>query len=87
MGTRQGHRTIDLPLWRDAYICLDSVWLLKGGFRTPLGLYVASLLHVVEQGLGTLGVCAPVLVDVGVDAQFRWRKMPHAVKDCILERH
>ena len=79
-GNRAGsYRTIDLPLWRDAYSCLDSVGFLQRDFCSPHGLYAASLLHGVEHCLGTLGVCAPVPVHVGVDDQCGWRKLPHAV--------
>ena len=81
------YRTIDLPLWQDAYSCLDSVGFLKGDFCTLLGVYVASLMDGVDHCLRTLGVCAPVPVHVGVDAQCGWRKLPRPVKDYILGRH
>ena len=42
------YRTIDLAVWRDAYNCLDSLRLLKGDFWSPVGVYVASLLHGVQ---------------------------------------
>ena len=81
------YRTIDLLLWQDVYNRLDSVSFLKGDFCDPLGVYVAYLPHGVEQCLGTLGVCAPMPVHVGVDAQCGWRKLPHGVKDYIVRRH
>ena len=52
--------TIHLPLWQDAYSCLDSLGSLKGVSCIPLGVYVASLLHGIDHCFGTLGVCAPV---------------------------
>ena len=51
------YRTIDLPLWQDAYSCLDSSPFLCGDFRTAVGVYVASLLHGPDRCPGTLGVC------------------------------
>ena len=69
-GDRAGlYRTIDLLVWRDAYNCLDSVSFLRGDFCTSLGVYMASLLHGVEQCLGTLGVRAPVPMHVGANGQ------------------
>ena len=61
------YRTIDLPLWQDAYSCLDWLRFLKGDFCTPLGVYVASLLHWVDHCLGSLGLCAPVGIHVADD--------------------
>ena len=49
------YRTIDLPLWQDAYSCLDSLGFLKGKFCTPLGVYAASLLQGLTTALGPLG--------------------------------
>ena len=81
------YRTIDLPLWQDAYSCLDSVRFLRGNFCTLVGVYVASLLHGVDRCRGTLGVCAPVQVHGDEAVQCGWRKLPHGVKDYILGRH
>ena len=81
------YRTIDLPLWQDAYSGLDSLGFLKGDSCTPVGVYVPSLLHGVDHCPGTFGVCAPVQVHVGDDVQCGLRKLPHAVKDYILGRH
>ena len=52
-GYSHGHkagwcRTIDLGVWRDAYNYLDSLGFLKGDFCSPLGMYMASLLHGVD---------------------------------------
>ena len=85
--TVRSYRSIDLPMWQDTYSCQDSVGFLKGDFCTPLGVYVASLLYGVDNCLGTLGVCAPVPVHAGVDAQCGWRKLPPPVKDYIRGCH
>ena len=88
MGARQGGTEPSTCLfWRVAYSRLDLLGFLKGEFCSPLGVYVASLLHGAEQYLGTLGVCALVPVHVRVDDQCGWRKLPHAVKDSILGCH
>ena len=81
------YRTIHLPLWQDAYTCLDSVPFLCAEFRTPIGVYVASLLHGVHCCPGTLGVCAPIPVHEEEAPQCGWRKLLHGVKDYILGRH
>ena len=81
------YRTIDLPLWQDAYTCLDSLPFLCGDFRTPVGVYVASLLHGPVRCPGTLGVCAPVQVHEEEAPQCGWRKLPHGLKDYTLGRH
>ena len=49
------YRTIHVPLWQDAYACLDSLPFLCAEFRTPIGVYVASLLHGRHPSLGPLG--------------------------------
>ena len=41
-NTIGAYRTIDLPLWQEAYSCLDSLPFLCGDFRTPIGVYVAG---------------------------------------------
>ena len=84
MGT---YRTIELPLWQDAYSCLDSVRFLKEEFGDPLGVYMASLLHGVDRCPRTLGVCAPVQVQGEEAVQCGWRRLPQGVKDYILVRH
>jgi hypothetical protein len=81
------YRTIHLPLWQDAYACLDSLPFLCAEFRTPIGVYVASLLHGVHPCPGALGVCAPIPVHEEEAPQCGWRKLPHGVKDYILGRH
>ena len=81
------YRTIHLPLRQDAYACLDSVPFLCAEFRTPIGVYVVSLLHGVHPCPGVLGVCAPILVHKEEAPQCGWRKLPHGVKDYILGRH
>ena len=81
------YRTIHLPLWQDAYTCLDSLQFLCAEFRTPIGVYVASLLHGVHRCPGTLGVCAPIPVHEEEAPECGWRKLPHGVKDYILGRH
>ena len=81
------YRTIHLPLWQDAYTCLDSLPFLCAEFRTPIGVYVASLLHGVHRCPGTLGVCAPIPVYEEEAPQCGWRKLPQGVKDYILGRH
>ena len=59
---------------------------LRGDF-TPVGVYVASLLHGVDCCPGTLGLCAPVEVHGEEAVQCGRRKLPHGVKDYILGRH
>ena len=81
------YRTIHLPLPHDAYTCLDSRPAVCADFRTPIGVYVASLLHGVHRCPGTLGVFAPILVHKEGALQCGWRKLPHEVKDYILGRH
>ena len=81
------YRTIHLPLWQDAYACLDSLPFLCAELRTPIGVYVASLLHGVHPCPGTLGVCAPIPVHEEAAPQCGWRKLPQRVKDYILGRH
>ena len=81
------YSTNNLPLWQDAYSCLDSLPFLCGDFRTPVGVYVVSLLHGVDRCPGTLGVCAPVQVHEEEALQCWCRKLLHGVKDCIPGRH
>ena len=85
--TLGAYRTIHPPLWQDAYACLDSPPFLCAEFRTPIGVYVASLLHGVHPCPGDLGVCAPLPVHEEEAPQCGWRKLPHGVKDYILGRH
>ena len=61
-----GYRTMDQTLWREAYIPLHSLHL-KEDFYSPSGVYVATLLHGVEQCLGGIQVCAPKPVDRSLD--------------------
>ena len=86
-GRARWYRTIHPAIWRDVYNCLDSLGFMKGDFCSPLGVYLASLLHAAGQCFGILGVCTPVPVHMGVDDQCGWCKLPHAVKDYILGRH
>ena len=53
--------SVSLPVWQDAYRHVDTVGFLGDDFRTPLGVYVASLLHGVRQCLGGGGgaMCVP----------------------------
>ena len=52
------YRIVSLPVWHDAYSLLDKVDFLEDDFRTPLGVYVASLLHGVRDcGGGGRCVC------------------------------
>ena len=81
------YRTIDLPLWQDAYGCLDSLPFLRGDFCTPVGVSVASLLRGVDRCPGSVGLCAPVQVHEEEAVQCGWRRLPHLVKDYILGRH
>ena len=81
------YRAIDVPLWQGAYSCLDSLRFLRGGFCTPVGVYVASLLHGVDRCPGTLGLCAPVQVHGEEAVQSGWCKLPHGMKDYIMGRH
>ena len=44
-----GYRTVSLPVWQDADKHVDTVGFLCDDFCTPLGVYVASLLHGVRE--------------------------------------
>ena len=46
------YRTVSLSVWRDACRHLDTVGFLEDDFCTPLGVYVASLLHRVRECAG-----------------------------------
>ena len=46
------YRTVSLSVWQDAYTHLDTVGFLEDDFCTPLGVYVASLLHGVRECAG-----------------------------------
>ena len=46
------YRTMDLRVWHHAYTQLDNVRFLRDDSGTPLGVYVASLLHVVRECAG-----------------------------------
>ena len=50
--------TVELGVWREAYAHLELLPFLQNDFCTPLGVYVASLLHGVKQ---YDGVRAPVV--------------------------
>ena len=41
------YRTVSMHVWQDAYRLLDMVDFVEDDFCTPLGVYVASLLHRV----------------------------------------
>ena len=51
------YRTVSVPVWQDAYRHLDTVGVLEDDFSTPLGAYVASLLHGVKECAGGGGRC------------------------------
>ena len=55
------YHTVSLPVWQDAYRHLDTVGFLEDDFCTPLGVYVASLLHGVREYAGGGGgaMCVP----------------------------
>ena len=59
------YRTMDLRVWHDAYTQLENVHFLRDDFCTPLGVYVASLLHGVRECAGGADVCAPQAVHHG----------------------
>ena len=60
------YRTVSLPVWQDAYRHVDTVGFLGDDFCTPLGVYVASLLHGVRECEGGGGdACAPHAVHRG----------------------
>ena len=50
------YQTFELFVWRDTYNCVDSLPLWQRDFCSPRGVYVASLVHEVDHGFGTLGV-------------------------------
>ena len=52
------YRAVSLSLWRDAYRHVDTVGFLGDNFCTPLGVYVASLLHGVRECEGGV-MCVP----------------------------
>ena len=78
------YRTVSLPVWQDAYSLLDTVGFLKDDFCTPLGVYVASLLHGVRQCEGGGHVCAPHAVHHGHTVHCGWKPLPDRVKRCVL---
>ena len=49
------YRTIHLPLWLDAYTCLDSLPFLCAEFRTPIGVYGRPCSMVCTAALGPSG--------------------------------
>ena len=55
------YRTVSLPVWQDAYRHVDTVVFLGDDFCTPLGVYVASLLHGVRECMegGGGAMCVP----------------------------
>ena len=62
------YRTVSLPVWQDAYSLLDTVGFLEDDLCTPLGVYVASLLHGVREcGGGGGAMCVahmPFTMDI-----------------------
>ena len=52
-----GYRTVSLPVWQNAYKHVDTVGFLGDDFCTPLGVYVASLLHGVRECEGGCPTC------------------------------
>ena len=46
------YHTVPVSVWQDAYRHLDTVGFLEDDFCTPLGVYVACLLHGVRECAG-----------------------------------
>ena len=78
------YRTVSLLVWQDAYSLLDKVDFLEDDFCTPLGVYVASLLHGVRECVGGGDVCAPHAVHYGHTLHFGWKPLPDRVKRYVL---
>ena len=78
------YRTVSLPVWHDAYRHVDMVGFLGDDFCTPLGVYVASLLHGVRECLGGGDVCAPHAVHRGHTQHCGWKPLPDRVKRYVL---
>ena len=56
------YHTVPVSVWQDAYRHLDTVGFLEDDFCTPLGVYVAPLLHGVRECAGGGGggaMCVP----------------------------
>ena len=79
-----GYRTVSLPVWQDAYKHVDMVGFLGDDFCTPLGVYVASLLHGVRECEGGRDVCAPHAVHRGHAQHCGWKPLPDRVKRYVL---
>ena len=78
------YRTVSLPVWQDAYRHVDTVGFLGDDFCTPLGVYVASLLHGVRECEGGRDVCAPHAVHRGHAQHCGWKPLPDRVKRYVL---
>ena len=79
-----GYRTVSLPVWQDAYKHVDTVGFLGDDFCTPLGVYVASLLHGVRECEGGQDVCAPHAVHHGHSQHCGWKPLPDRLKRYVL---
>ena len=79
-----GYRTVSLPVWQDAYKHVDTVGFLGDDFCTPLGVYVASLLHGVRECEGGQDVCAPHAVHHGHAQHCGWKPLPDRLKRYVL---
>ena len=76
-----------LSVWQDAYRHLDTVGFLEDDFCTPLGVYVAPLLHGVRECAGGGGggdVCAPHAVGRGHTQHCGWKPLTDQVKRYVL---
>ena len=78
------YRTVSLPVWQDAYRHVDKVGFLGDDFCTPLGVYVASLLHGVRECLGGGDVWAPHAVQRRHAQHCGWKPLPDRVKQYVL---
>ena len=78
------YRIVSLPVWHDAYRHVDMVGFLGDDFCTPLGVYVASLLHGVRECLGGGAVCSPHAVHRGHTQHCGWKPLPDRVKRYVL---
>ena len=75
---------MSLAVWQDAYKHVNTVGFLGDDFCTPLGVYVASLLHGVRECEGGRDVCAAHVVHRGHAQHCGWKPLPDRVKRYVL---
>ena len=78
------YRTVSLPVWQHAYNLLDTVGFPEDDFCTPLGVYVASMVHGVRECGGGDDVYAPHAVHHGHTLCCGWKPLPDRVNRYVL---